>query len=257
MIFEPFHARSGIPSLADYRYSYVPPASSEAGVAADLQALLASSTWNSWVEQFNPVSRLVYRRRLIKEVRINLLLPWLLEVFGDCRFVLLLRHPAAVVQSQVTGGWMLSPDRLLQQPGLQNLAWLQALRDLDVADDPFEQNLVFWAIENRVALDAARQAGIPILFYEELCIRPEEQISRLESYLGADMPAAVLEGSSTASWSSSQDVSEYSLDQKISAWQSRISPSQVTMMLRVLEAAGLDTVYSDDPLPATADLSRG
>jgi hypothetical protein len=257
MIFEPFHARRGIPSLADYRYSYLPPASSNTGVEADLRAMLARSTWNAWVEQFNPLNRLVYRRRLVKEVRINLLLPWLLEVFGDCRFVLLLRHPAAVVLSQVTGGWMLSPDRLLQQPGLQDLAWPQALRDLDISDDPFEQNLVFWAIENRVALDAARQADIPILFYEELCMQPEMQISRLESYLGADIPAAALEGSSRASWSSSEDVSGYSLEQKIAAWQSRISPSQLTVMLRVLEAAGLDSVYNDDLLPVAAEMSGG
>ena len=254
MIFEPFHARRGIASIADYRYRFASSASSQEPLEAGIRAMMARSTWNAWVEQFNPVGQFVYRRRFIKEVRINLLLPWLLDVFGDCRFVLLLRHPAAVVQSQIKGGWLLSPERLFEQPGLQNFGWLQALRNLDVADDPFERNLVFWAIENRVALDAARSAGIPILFYEALCTHPAEQISHLESYLATKMPAAVLEDSSRASWSSAEAVSDYSLEQKISAWQSRISQTQVHAMLRVLEAAGLDTVYSDDPLPLAADL---
>ena len=249
MIFEPFHAEQGIPSLAAHRYEYVPPESDSAQLIADVRILLSQSTWNPWVEQFNPVGRFMYRRRLVKEVRINLLLPLLLRQLNECRFLLLLRHPAAVVQSQVSGGWQLSPERLFQQADLDGLSWLRDLQSIELSNDPFERNLVFWAIENRIALDAARTAGIPILFYEELCMEPAAHLARLEIFLGASFPASAKKGVAEASWSSSKAVAGYSLEQKISASQTRISPRQMTAMLRILEASGLDRVYGRDPLP--------
>jgi len=249
MVFEPFHARKGIPSLAVHRYKYVPPESNSAQLLADIRILLSQSTWNPWVEQFNPVERFMYRRRLVKEVRINLLLPLLLRQLNECRFILLMRHPAAVVQSQVSAGWLLSPERLFEQTTLDGLSWIRDLQSVETSNDSFERNLVFWAIENRIALDAAQAAGIPILFYEELCMEPEVQISRLESYLGARFPASTTKGATEASWSSSKAVAGYSLEQKISAWQTRIHPRQMTAMLRILEASGLDQVYGRDLLP--------
>ncbi|MDX2410543.1 MAG: hypothetical protein QNK34_01160 [Woeseiaceae bacterium] len=249
MIFEPFHARRGIPSLSEFRYTYIAPESATAPVLTDIKKLLSKSSWNPWIEQFNPVGRFMYRRRLVKEVRINLLLPLLLRQLSECRFLLLLRHPAAVVQSQVSGGWLLSPERLFQQRALDGLSWLRDLQSIELSNDPFEHNLVFWAIENRIALDAARTAGIPILFYEELCMEPAAQLAPLEIFLGASFPASATKGATGASWSSSKAVAGYSLEQKISAWQTHIRPRQITAMLRILEASGLDRVYGRDPLP--------
>jgi hypothetical protein len=249
MIFEPFNARRGIPSLSEFRYMCIAPESATAPVLTDIRELLSNSSWNPWIEQFNPVGQVTYRRRLVKEVRINLLLPLLLAQLKECRFLLLMRHPAAVVQSQVSGGWFLSPERLFEQQTLKGLSWMKELRNLNVADDPFERNLVFWAIENRVALDAAQAEEIPILLYEELCMEPAAQISRLESYLGESLPTSAMDDMAEASWSSSKDVSSYSLEQKISAWQTRISASQMAAMLQILEASGLDRVYGRDPLP--------
>ncbi len=254
MIFEPFHAGRGIPSLAAHRYSLISAEADNGDLAAGVRRLLTKSSWNPWVEQFNPAAQFVYRRRLLKEVRINLLLPWLLGRFSDCRFVLLLRHPAAVVQSQVSGGWLLSPDRLYGQPGLGRLPWVQDLKKLDSSDEAFERNLLFWAIENRIALDAATAAGIPVMLYEELCVEPEAQLAGLERYLGTAFLPAATEGAAEASWSSSKSVADYSLEQKISSWQTRILPGQMTAMLRILEASGLNSVYGRESMPVASGL---
>ena len=249
MIFEPFHVRSGVPSLTGYRYSYIPPESDNEPIVAGVTSLLAGSSWNSWIEQFNPVGKLTFHRRLLKEVRINLLLPFLLKKFQDCRFVLLIRHPAAVAQSQTRLGWNLAPERLLKQSGLDGADWMPDMRKLQLSDDPFERNLAFWAIENRIAFDAAREAAIPIVFYEEVCIDPASQLARLETYLGMKFPESALDGMAEDSWSTDKSISAYSVQEKVSAWQSQVRPSQINAMLRILESTGLDQVYGRDVLP--------
>ena len=249
MVFEPFHARSGVPSLSPYRYRYIPPESDDGLVAAGLISLLAGSSWNPWIEQFNPVGKLTYHRRLVKEVRINLLLPFLLKQFHDCRFILLMRHPAAVAQSQNRLGWNLEPERLLEQSGLDGVSWMPDMRKLRLSDDLFERNLAFWAIENRIAIDAAQKAAIPIVFYEEVCIDPASQLARLETYLGTKFPESALDGMAEVSWSTDKSISAYSVQEKVSAWQSRVRSSQINAMLRILESTGLDQVYGRDVLP--------
>jgi hypothetical protein len=256
MIFEPFHARTGFGSLAESRYTYVPDEAPPTPVLSQVDELLSRSSWNPWIEQFNSVGRFTYSRRLVKEVRINLLLPALLEHASDYRYVMLLRHPAAVAQSQVAGGWNLSPERFFEQPALDKFDWMGSLRKLNTTADPFERNLLFWAIENRVAIDAASNAGIPVVMYENLCMQPEQELARLESYLEVEFPGSAKAGMTKASWSSSKAVSEYSLEQKISGWQSRIDASQKNAMLRILEASGLDAVYGADALPITADVNK-
>lgn len=255
MVFEPFHARTGYGSLADFRYTYIAKEASATPVLSQVDELLSRSSWNPWIERFNPVGRFNYRRRLIKEVRINLLLPALLKHASDYRYILLLRHPAAVAQSQVAGGWNLSPERFFEQPALNEFTWMRSLRKLNTTTDPFERNLLFWAIENRVAIDAANNSGIPIVMYEDLCMKPEKELARLESYLEVEFPGSAKAGMTKASWSSSKAVSEYSLEQKISGWQSRIDASQKNAMLRILEASGLDAIYGADALPVAADVT--
>lgn len=253
MIFEPFHARQGIAALRSHRYVHVPENAAEISLQSALENLMSMSSWNPWVERFNPIGQFIYRRRLIKEVRINLLLPHILHQFPEYRFVLLLRHPAAVVQSQLSGGWLLSPQRLYEQQTLMQLDWVKKLQGLDLPAQPFFRNLVFWAIENRIALDAARKSGIPIMFYENLCAKPAAQLELLETYLDVQFPDSATQDLGAASWSSNKAVSEYSLEEKISAWQTRIQNAETTGMLRVLEATGLDRIYGRDSFPQLAE----
>jgi hypothetical protein len=85
-------------------------------------------------------------------------------------------------------------------------------------------------------------------------MEPANQLARLERYLDVQFPPAATAGVDEASWSSSKTVSDYSLEQKIAGWQTRIQPGQMTSMLRILEVSGLDAVYGRDSLPAATEL---
>jgi hypothetical protein len=249
VIFEPFHQRHGVPALRDARYTYLEPDAERPELEAALRGLIDGRDRSNWTEQFNSPLRWIYRRRLMKEVRVNLMVPWLRSVFPTSRFVLLLRHPAAVVASQLKGGWQLSSRRLRDQPGLANTLDLQALGQFGWPESGFLSNLLFWAIENSVALGAARQSGMLVLFYEDLCLDPEREIGRLRDYLGLDFPDRVLDRLDRASWSSDSRVGRLDAEQKVSRWTQTTSTDELRLIEDVLDACGLGGLYGREPSP--------
>ncbi|HEU4848388.1 MAG TPA: hypothetical protein VFT03_09325 [Rubrobacteraceae bacterium] len=102
-VFEPFRqdkvgicenfGRKQYLRSGDRREEYLGPA----------RTILTGGLRSLWTDRFN--EKLVARRRLIKDIRANLLLGWMRANFPGMPIVLLLRHPCAVVASQLALGW--------------------------------------------------------------------------------------------------------------------------------------------------------
>ena len=58
---------------------------------------------NAWVDKHN--QKCFAKRRLIKDIRLNLALPWLANRYQQTPLVWLLRHPCAVAHSKLKLGW--------------------------------------------------------------------------------------------------------------------------------------------------------
>lgn len=248
-IFEPFHPKHGIGELARNRYRYIEPGSTQNDLQREFRMLIEGRTRSRWIDQFNGVLTLRYTRRLLKEVRINLLLPWLAHEFPNYRYVLLLRHPAAVVQSQIRGGWALDANRLLSQEIPISQSVREALKDSRYTEPGFASNLVFWALENAVALQLAHQQNTLLLFYEDLCVSPDQELERLSVHLGTPVANTAKRALDRVSWSSRSAVASYSVEQKISGWKETISAHNVQVMREILEICGLDCIYGSEPYP--------
>lgn len=256
MIFEPFHPKHGVRELADNRYQFLQPADSSPVLAGAFSDLLEGRIKRAWCDQFNPTMQFTYRRRLLKEVRINLLLPWLTGNFPNLKYFLLLRHPAAVVQSQLLGGWNLSSERLHAQQCLDDDELLRELGKYKWPTEGFVSNMIFWAMENLVAVQAAIRSKALIVFYESLCRDPASELKRIEQYLECAIPESAMAGINRASWSSSNEVGDYSLEQKIGKWRGAISTQNLNEMLEILEITGLKELYGDDLYPNEGGLAK-
>lgn len=258
LIFEPFHPRHGLAELADYRYRFIEPGRAAPVLEEAYDSILKGKRTTPWIEHLNSPTTMVYKRRLVKLVRANLLFPWLVSRYPDQKHVLLLRHPAAVVLSQVRHGWNLSSARIREQKNLPQSAAISSLGDLGWPESGFLSNLVFWAAENRIALDRALESNTMVVFYEHACTSPIEVLDQLSGFLGFSLPSTALERLDKVSWSSSADIGSMSVSEKISRWQGELSGEQRDQVARVLESSRLDEFYSleSEPVASGAELIR-
>ena len=250
LVFEPFHPRHGVKDLAPYRYRYLVPATAEPVLERAYAGVLKGTRTTRWVEQLNNPACFIYERRIVKLVRANLLFPWLASQYPQHKNVLLLRHPAAVVLSQVSNGWDLSSRRIRDQEALLQQPGIRAMDQFGWPDSGFQSNLLFWAAENRVAIDHALQSNTLVVFYEELCLAPGKVLDELGRFLGSALPDDAARKVNKASWSSSAEVGSMSVTEKISRWRDALNPEQRAQVEQVLDVSGMGEYYSLEPSPA-------
>ena len=185
----------------------------------------------------------------MKLVRANLLFPWLATQYPEHKNVLLLRHPAAVVLSQVRNGWELSSERIRDQGALLQRPGIRALERFGWPASGFLSNLLFWAAENRVAMDHAMQSNTVVVFYEELCLSPDKVLDELGRFLGIGLPKEAAWKVNKSSWSSSAEIGSMSVADKISRWRQELSDEQRAQVEQVLDASGMNEYYSLESNP--------
>lgn len=254
IIFEPFHPRRGLAELAEYRYRHIEPGQTAPILEEAYGGILKGQRTTPWIEHLNRPTTMIYKRRLVKLVRANLLFPWLANRYPDQKHVLLLRHPAAVVLSQVRNGWNLSSARIRDQADLRQSPAISALGSFGWPTSGFLSNLVFWAAENRVAIDHALKSNTMIVFYEHICLSPAEVLDELSRFLGISLPTSALERLDKVSWSSSADIGSMSVSEKISRWKNDLSEEQASQVAQVLESCGLDQFYSLESKPVATGM---
>jgi len=247
------HPMHGINDLREWRFRFLPPKEQERQLEQSVEKLVSGESSNQWTTQFNNFWTLQYKYQLLKMVRANLLFPWLASQFNGLNFVFLIRHPAAVVQSQLNGGWQLSSRRLFAQSGLHKHIDLSIFERFRWPENGFLSNMIFWAIENRVAIDCVKRHKGHIIFYENLCISPKEELTKLEDHLGIKFPQRTYNVISKSSWSSKADITAMTPEEKIGAWKKSISPDNLDIVLQVLAAAGLDNIYGPQLMPVEAN----
>src|SRR5450755_3422533 len=94
-MFEPFYAGEVAGAAAFANWQYVDPADAAPRLSGYARDVVTGRTRHQRVDMYN--RRLISTRRLIKEVRANLMIGWLAQRFPGMRILLLLRHPLATV----------------------------------------------------------------------------------------------------------------------------------------------------------------
>jgi hypothetical protein len=248
-LFEPFHP-DRLPATRALRpRQYLAPGSPDAAIARAVEEVVAGRVRSTWVDQYN--ARLVARRRLIKDVWANLLLGYLADRHPELGIVLVLRHPVAVVRSQLAlsrWDWYVDPGQLLGQERLM-ADHLEPFRPLLEGARPGpEQHAATWCAENLVPLRQLGPGRAHVLFYEHLVARPEEELGRLAAYLSlaADRfgPAA-----GRPSRLARTDSAVVTGGDAVTGWTATVSPDELAVVLRMVEGFGLGDLYSADPLP--------
>ncbi len=167
ILFEPL--RPGVtPSLDVLKQTPSVALGSSADVAGEgaFRELVEGRLRDPWTDHLNRAWR--PRRRLIKEVRGNALVPWMAARFPEVPIVLVVRHPVAVVDSRTTLGW---PDQLawyLDDEHLVRAVPDDAVEAVRALRDPWRRAVAQWMFETWVPLAATEAPNLFVASYEVL-----------------------------------------------------------------------------------------
>ena len=183
-VFEPFNpARVG--AFGHFRSKqYLRPGDGREEFLEPARLVLTGALRSPWTDRFN--RKLVARRRLIKDIRANLLLGWMRANFPGMPIVLLLRHPCAVVASRLALGWKDNLHETMEQEDLVEDYLRPMEAEIRAARDDFERHLFLWCIDNYVPLRQFGPGEIHLAFYENLLVNPEDGATQPLRLLGED-----------------------------------------------------------------------
>lgn len=254
-IFEPFHPNRLATTRGFRPRQYLRPDNDDPAYLLPATDILSGRVRSVWTDKYN--RKRVASRRLVKEVRGNLLLGWISSQFPQVPIILLLRHPCAVVNSQLDLKWnwhLDLRDLLSQSPLMED--HLEPFRDLMTSTtERFDQHVLLWCIENYVPLRQFRPGDVHVAFYEHFCVDPAREIERMFSFLGKPFDPAAMANLSKPSAVSRKTSAIVSGESLVESWRKKVGDAQVARAEEILGAFGLDRIYGADPLPKLAAAS--
>ena len=233
-----------------YRLLFPPPAklASRDGLA------ITYRLWMKFLKEF-PQLHAASRRSvpLVKDIRANLMLGWLARKC-DCRTVLILRHPGAVLESEMRGRWSAGSvlDRFRSDARLHELTGGRYRKLLTRELSPVEALATRWVIENQWPVERASIDGVTVVHYERLKTSPETEWARMCRALElANVPS-----DAARARPSQQSAREGSAATQSSTrqpgWMERLTKEQIERIQDVLDEVGFTLYTMDYPEPRGA-----
>jgi len=193
---------------------------------------------------------------VVKFVRANMLLRWMVDTFGLERCILLMRHPCAVVASQLQGrSWVAQgrpkvPELFARYPRIAAV--------VDKLDTPEEMLAAHWAIETLAPLITSRPYPWRLISYEELVLGGPDAFRDLIASVNLRVPAGldkIVEKPSATTWRWQRQKRKGGVA-RLEGWRAALSAEQIRRILDTVYALGVD-FYSEAVEPDYARLYGG
>lgn len=262
LLWEPVSPGSN-PNIAQFGFyldTYLPRGTYDAEKMAYLHGVLGGSELSAnhlSVFHFDVRRLMRFRGFLVKFVRGSLLLPCLLEQF-PVRSIILIRHPCAVVASQLNfNGWY----------EIKDLSWIEEARQgiwrfppefREAYPHIYDVYRTITRAEEYLALDWAIQAYVPLVelepsshlltTYEKLVTEGKHEVSRIFGYLGKGTPEAAIAQLGRASLTTQRDSRFARGHGALTGWKETLSSDQVKRILNVVHRVGVD-FYDEELTP--------
>jgi hypothetical protein len=259
-VFEPFHP-SKVRVCKGFKHKqYLRPEDRREEFLIPARIILSGDLRSNWTDHLD--EGFISCRRLIKDIRANLILGWIRANFPGMPMILLLRHPCAVASSKIRlrrireptlrQRWMPRLDDFLSQSDLVEDFLEPFTEEIRSARDDFERDIFSWCIENYVPLKQFGPGELHLTFYEGLCEDPAGEVGRLFAFLGRDFDQSVFEKINRPSRLSRPKSAILSGESLVADWQRDVTDAQVERAVEILGLFGLDKIYSGEPLPNTS-----
>ncbi len=228
--------------------TYVPPGTNWREAEGFLRKILTGQFLTRQTTQTCKLSELISAKAwIVKFCRANMFLKWMTERFSTRTPILLIRHPCAVVASQMRHGrWITvsSPridPRFIEdypefEPILSKLkTWEEALSGI-------------WCLEYFATLSIPKPHPWLLVTYEKLVRDGEAEIDKIFKTLGFETPKAAKEHLRIPSFTTKEGSPILSRGDQLSGWKKYLNKKQIKRILDVVYAFGLD-FYTDELEP--------
>jgi hypothetical protein len=246
IMFEPFHPQYNYQAKKLF-HRYFRANYNDSHALQIIETILLGRIQNKWVNREN--RKLFSNKRLIKSIRSNLFLKWMNVNFPTLPIILLLRHPCAVALSRMKFGWKPKLDRFLSQEELVEDYLSPFLPLIKKQKTEFEEQILSWCVENFVPLCQFKPEQIKIVFYENMCVQPEEEIARLFKFIGTsynNKVFKVIKNPSATSHAQSAVISHKNL---VGGYKKLLDRNELSKAETILRYFGLDRIYGSGPMP--------
>lgn len=256
-IFEPFLAGK-VREAQEFRYyHYIRPVDDIPDLAGQARRILAGKVRSGWTDQSNR-KRLSFRR-IIKDIRTNLMLKWLVGLRPGMPIILLVRHPLAIVSSWrklkwgvEAGGTISDFDGIVAQENLLNdFPRIVEARDRIDRDDYFEQLLFLWGVLYSVPLYQQTGTEWLVVFYENLLLQPREEFARVFDFVGRTVSTEKIMGTVLKPSKTNFLRKDFrnSAAAMVNKWKGDFTATEIARAGEIVRIFGLDGLYDRNGLP--------
>jgi len=190
---------------------------------------------------------------IVKFCRANRMLEWMVDKFKLKHTILLIRHPCAVVASQLShGGWNhilknnnseypdFSPEFIKKEPWIEKI--VKSIKTTE------EKMALSWCLDHYIVLSASKPYQWILTTYEKLVQDGESEIKSILNQLGYKAPMDIDKYLHKPSSSTSFDSNVMQGGNRLTTWKNKLSKDQIKRILAIVSKFGLD-FYTDDLEP--------
>ena len=189
--------------------------------------------------KLNPSIR---RRLLLKFVRFNRLLPWAAREFNLNQNILLVRHPCAVVASQLRMHNKKSVWANVKYPAPDIPNYLKDKVN-SLSNGEIHRTLAInWAVDQRIPIYDDRPESALLVFYEDLILNEVNELKRICDFSRLTFKQKRDKASATA-------APDFAKNKQIEKWKDQLSLEVIDDIIQTVHDLGVD-IYSSSSEPS-------
>ena len=209
------------------------------------------------------MNRVLGNKLIVKTVRLNRMLPWINKRFNLRKILLIIRHPCAVIASQLKSGFVgyhpnsppyynILPTKkdVLDEASKIEILDEEIIKKLEKINTTEEILAATWCIDNFIPLNSKKPYHWDLIFYEKLVREGDEIIKEIFTDIkDKKIIESMISNLEKPSRLASEKLETYiKTDKQLSKWKKHISEEKVKKILDVVSIFGLD-FYTDSPVP--------
>jgi len=233
-----------------------------------------------YLYRFTPkevMSILLGKKLIVKSVRANRLLPWMAKRFQIHKLIFIVRHPCAVIASQLKTGFCGYHDPIFPYGNIfpTNKQILAEASQIDELDDSLLKKLkniktreetlaAAWCLDNCIPLLLPKPRPWTFIIYEKLVQDGKKDLTRIFNELGEkNIPQSAYQQLRILSLVSpsrlgleDEQKAVPNTNIQLSKWKTKLSETQIERILKVVSDFGIDFYTRDlEPEYRNIDIS--
>jgi hypothetical protein len=195
---------------------------------------------------------------IIKSIRANRFLPWMITNFPECKYIFIIRHPCAVISSQIESGitgyfppekWKINKEIVLEQAKQilsikKNNNLLNKIKTIETKEEILA---LVWCLDTYIPLKYINFKKYHLIIYEKCVKNGEIELKKIFNYLDKNIPKMANYGLSEPSFTSYNKSYVGSIKQ-LKKWKKKLSKDQIESILKIVNWFDLK-FYSENEEP--------